>query len=192
MTWGEIEQLCASIESIMTAVGIIGAGLWGFVHFRRQREGQPHAAISHDTHVFRLPTGLAILKVAATIHNTGGVLLCLQHARTRVQQLAPVPEHIAAIAEKCGDSLPGNDCELPWPVLGKRQWNVEAGLGQIEPGESEVLQSDFVIEPGVEQVLLYTYVRNHTREDEIGWSDTRVICLKGEPRHHGKAGEPKS
>ena len=50
---------------------------------------------------------------------------------------------IEQLAKEVADPVPVDDCELPWPVLGAREWNVEKGLGEIEPGETEMLCSDF-------------------------------------------------
>ena len=179
MTLDEFETLAGIFQSAVTAIGIIVAGTWTFLHFKRQRHGYPHAAVHHSSHTFRLNDGRTLLRIEAKITNIGGVLVPLRYARTRVQHLFPLPDHIALLAAACDDPVPKGDCELPWTVLGAREWPTNEGVGEIEPTESEVLHSDFIIPAGVEQVLAYTYVSNHAKSDrEIGWSDTVVISLR--------------
>lgn len=189
MTLSEVETVVGILESFITAVGIVVAGVWTFLHFRRQRHGFPHASVHHSSHSFQLPDGRTLLRVEAKITNTGGVLVPLRYARTRIQHLFPLPEHIAEMAAACADPVPQGDCELPWTVLGAREWRLKAGEGEIEPSESEVLNSDFILPAGVQQVLAYTYVSNHVKSDrEVGWSDTVVISVgEGSQKHGGSA-----
>ena len=184
MTLDSFAKIAAAAESIVTACGIIAAGIWTYFHFQRKRERFPRATVSHSTSNFPLDDGRTILRVAANVTNSGDVLLCLGHARTRVQHLFPVPQEIERLVRDDLDPFSSGECELPWPMLGAREWNVEQGLGEVEPGEAEVLCSDFVIPSGIEQVLLYTYVSNQSKPaDEIGWSDSVVVSLKLELSH---------
>jgi hypothetical protein len=186
MTWETAETIAKTLESIVTAGGIVAAGVWTYLIFVKRRQRFPRATVSHQTYHYRLTDGRTLLRVAAKVVNSGEVLVPMRFVRTRVQQFFPLPDHIASLASRADDSVSAasaEDCELPWTVLGVREWRIDEGLGEIEPGESEVLHCDFVIHTGVGQVLVYTYVTNHAKHDrDIGWSDTVVVLLKeGEP-----------
>jgi hypothetical protein len=175
-----LKSIADVAESVVTTVGIIAAGLWTYVLFFKRRQRFPRATVSHQAHAFRLPDGGTLLRVAAKVANTGDVLVPLRSVTTRVQQLLPVPEHIASQWKTSPDPANG-DAEFPWPVLGKREWRIDATMGEIEPGECEILHSDFVIPASVGHVLVYTHVPNQTKGDvAIGWSDTVVVPLTGE------------
>jgi hypothetical protein len=177
MTVESFKNLAEAAESVITAGGIVVAGVWTYLIFVRRRQRFPRAALSHQTHSFRLPDGRRLLRVAATIANSGEVLVCLRTITTRVQHVLPLPDHIA-VQLKESPEPPSGESEFPWPVLGKRQWRIDETMGEIEPGEAEILQSDFVIPAGVEQVLVYTHVPNHAKSQSgIGWSDTVVVSL---------------
>lgn len=177
-----VQQLADILESLATVIAICVAGCWSYLLFVRRRQRFPRAAVSHQTFCFQLPDGRSLLRVAAKIVNTGEVLMQLRFARTRVQQLLPLPDHVAQLlAVTAIDPVPTKDCELPWTVLGAREWRIDAEIGEVEPGESEAFHCDFVIPAGVEQVLVYTHVKNHSKPDrDVGWSDTIVVSLKEE------------
>jgi len=179
MTLETVKTLAEIAASAATALGIVGAGFWSFVLFRRRRQQFPRVAISHQTHCLRLPDGRTVLRVFARIANTGEVLVSLRFARTRVQQLFPVPDHIFQLVSQGGDFVPQREKELPWTVLDAKKWQFDEHKAEVEPGEAEVLNSDFVIPTGVQQILLYTYVNNQAKRDsEIGWSDTVVVKIE--------------
>lgn len=173
LTWAEIA------ESLAAVVGIVAAGIWAWFHFRRKRERYPRTRISHTTATLPLDDGRVILRVFATVANSGDVLVALTHAFTRVQQFAPVPENIQLAARDCPDPVAADQCELDWPMIGQRDWNVGKGLGEIEPGECETLCSDFVLPREIEKVLVYSYVTNHAKASDIGWSDTTIVSVRG-------------
>jgi hypothetical protein len=171
-------------ESLFTVFGIIAAGIWAYYHFLIRRERYPRAAITHSIFCTPLGDGRSILRVRAKLSNVGAVVIKLTYARTFIEQFAPVPEavqtHLAA------QEWPNNDdCELPWPsVDGMREWNIPANSGEIEPGESEVFNSDFIVPAGVEQVLIYSFVTNALKaktKTDIGWNDNVVVSIRQEP-----------
>lgn len=173
-------------ESFFTVLGIIAAGWWAWHHYTIRRERYPRAAVSHSTHSTQLSDGRSILRVVAKLTNIGNVVVRLRYARTFVQKFVPVPSEIEQlVATDAPEHQMDADCELPWPLIGQmREWNIEARTGEVEPGESEVFCSDFVVPADVQKVLIYSFVSNSTKAigAEIGWSENIVVSLKTEQK----------
>ena len=187
MTFEAWNALAGTIQSFATVAAIVVGAVWTWRLFIKKRQHYPRAAVSHQTHAFSLPDGRTLLRVTAKVANIGEMLMCPRDIRTRVQHLLPVPDHIAAQMQLSTDP-PNDDAEFPWPVLGKRVWRIDEGMADIEPGEAEVLPSDFIIPPGVTHVLVYTHVPNPAKpEIGIGWSDTVIVSLQGDL--HGQRSE---
>ena len=69
--------------------------------------------------------------------------------------------------------VPGHE----WPLIGAQNWIFEKGQGEIEPQETDVLESDFIVDNKVLVVRVYTYVKNPKKERNIGWPCTSFYNL---------------
>ncbi|MDP2319680.1 MAG: hypothetical protein Q8O42_10120 [Acidobacteriota bacterium] len=164
MSLSDLHKLAQGIEAIVTALGILGAGVWAWFNYWQRRERYPRAGVSHSTNLLR-ESGYSILRVAAKVTNSGDVLVGVRAVRTWLQQLSPVPSTIATAVTSGADPVQGDACEFDWPLLGERVWTIAEGMSEIEPGESEVFWSDFAIPDHVKQVLVYTFVSNEAKMD---------------------------
>lgn len=179
MELNTFSDLTSIIESIATIVAIVVGGFWTYFLFIKHRQRFPRANVEHAFEQVRLSGGNTLLHVAAIISNDGNVLVSLESVRTRLQQILPVPDHILSEIEAGDDPVPQDKHEVPWPVLGApRERKFSIGEAEVEPGEREVLDSEFIIGDCVETVVVYTYVKNRSkREREIGWSKTTILKL---------------
>lgn len=184
MALDDLQKLGEFTESFFTVLGIIAAGWWAWHHYTIRRERYPRAMVSHSTHCTQLTDGRSVVRVAAKLTNIGSVVIKLRYARTFVQQFVPVPSEIETLlTAQSPEAAMGNDCELPWPLIGEmREWKIEAETGEVEPGESEVFWSDFVIPAEVRKILVYSFVSNSAKASgaEIGWSENIVVPIETE------------
>lgn len=89
--------------------------------------------------------------------------------------MIPCSEDVLKIVD--GDRTKEDEAEAPWPLLSEVELSGEKD--EIEPGESEEFHFDFVIDPEIETVIVYSYVKNQIKRDrEIGWNKTSVYDIK--------------
>lgn len=176
-----LKELLPLIESAVTVVAIVFAGAWTYILFVRRRQRFPRASVQQEINQIPLPNDQSLLQVAAKISNEGDVLVSLLSARTRIQKIIPLSEGIRKEIELGNDPVPEGEQEVPWPILGARDWAFCISEAEIEPNETEVLHSEFVLDKSVKAIVVYTYVKNRIkRRQEIGWSQTTLVHLDAE------------
>lgn len=166
------------IQGIVTVLAVVVGGVWAYILFVRRRQRYPRANITQDLLHLDLADGKRLLRVTVRIKNEGEVLLSLASGFCRVQQLLPSSDDLAnALA-----ALPNDRCvdsEVAWPQLAERRVEFRRGEREIEPGESDELCFDFIVDADVEVVSAYTYLKNvEKRRREIGWGATSVLDLR--------------
>ena len=78
------------------------------------------------------------------------------------------------------------ETEIHWPLLKSRDLYFEKRGCEIEPGEKQDIQFDFIISKNIQTVAVYTFVKNKKRRDrEIGWDSTTIyeILIKEDIYH---------
>jgi hypothetical protein len=113
------------------------------------------------------------VRVETTITNAGKVPITVRHALFRIQQVSPLADEVLASVEASADPVPEGEPEINWPGLGEREYEKDRVLVEVEPGESDVVTTDFVIESDVETVQVYSFLWNVTKTD-IGWGLTTI------------------
>ena len=158
-----------------TVLAIIVGGGWGYVLFVRKRQKYPRANTKHEITHLQIADGKLLLHVDVTISNVGDVLISLVSGIIRIQQiLSPSPELMDAIKER-GDPVKEGSREIEWPLIVERPSAWASGEFEIEPGESEQIPYDFIINADVQTVEVYSYYKNTEKpKREIGWNLTTI------------------
>jgi hypothetical protein len=173
--WKSVAEI---FQAGVTGAAIVVAGFWTYRLFVRKREAAQRAKISHEISSLVLAGSQRLVHVAATVENTGQTLIRLQDGFMRIQRVLPLSEAEHATLADGTDLVPEGECEVRWPLIKQRLYNWKKGEAEIEPGETEVLPADFIIDAAVEAVFIYTYVRNVATPDrEIGWCRTTLYTL---------------
>jgi hypothetical protein len=172
-----LKDVFSIIQSISVAAGIIGGGYWFF----KQRQKYPRANLSHEIFHKILPDGKILLQLQVKITNVGSVMISINKCIVRIQQILPMNDDILkAIKNKDeGTYTKGNDrldCEIRWPTLEEFEHQCDDGFCEIEPNECEQFCYDFIIDPDVETVSIYSYFINKAVKvkKELGWSLTTI------------------
>jgi hypothetical protein len=138
--------------------------------------------------------------VIVTVTNAGNVLLPLKSGEIFLQQIRPFHPGYQRFVDGASkqDLREGNvkdlfkpdRMEIAWHELGYRKSRWANKEVQIEPGETEELQYDFLLlDDTIETIKVISYFKNETRKDrEAGWTKTTVYDLKG---HHEPKKDPK-
>jgi len=174
-----LKDITEIVRSFATVAAILVGGVWSYMLFVRTRQRYPRAKIKHEITHRVLSDDKALLHIAVNINNSGDVLLSVVSAQTRIQQVLPTPPEILDSVNQGLDPVQKGKTEIEWPLIGttrKSHW--AKGKREIEPGESDELHYDFVLDSRIQTVEVYTYVKNATKRGrEIGWSLTTLYDL---------------
>lgn len=168
------------MQSLGVIIGIIVGGYWTYRGFVQNRQKYPRANLSHKIFFIELPNNKKYLQVKVIITNIGNVLICLECGFTRITQILPFEEDINEF-----DSI---ECEIEWPMIDKKSISSGNKKCEIEPGESDELNFDFIIDSDINLINIYSYFSNIKkksifskmikRERDIGWQITTIYNLK--------------
>jgi hypothetical protein len=115
------------------------------------------------------------------VTNTGQTLIELRTCLTRLQQIRPLDPSLAERVAGGEDPVAPGEREVQWPELARREASWKPKEAEIEPGEEETLDCDFVVSGSVEVVEVYSYIQNYAKAGRpIGWSRTSIVPLDGE------------
>jgi hypothetical protein len=175
-----VKDAADTVKSIAEIAGLIVGGCWTWLLFVKNRQDYPRAKVTHTITRFALPNGSRLLRVQCTVTNIGPVLLRLNSTFTWVQQILPLPEDFQTALDGKKDPLAALDpseSEYGWPVVGERKCEWKASPREVEPGEDDNTQFDFVVGGEAQLVEIYSYFRNEKKKREIGWNGTTIYDL---------------
>ena len=110
--------------------------------------------------------------------NSSRILLAPKYAELRLRQVVPVPKELTARLDPGIDPVEAGRTELTWPMIAGREWNWDKGGFEVEPGEADALEADFVISSNVATIQLYAFLRNPKKEGkELGWTTTALYSF---------------
>jgi hypothetical protein len=164
-------------QAMVTMAAVIVGGFWTYHLFVKERHQYPHAKIEQKVSHVALSKKTNLLRVGVDITNTGTSRIVIAKGIARIQQILPLsecPDTGACATEEIKVALANVERKadgLTWPLLAARNASFTDPL-DIEPGEKDSFEFEFVIPSNVEVVRIYTYFRNDkksTATDEIGW-----------------------
>ena len=172
------QSIANLVESVLTSIAIVVAGVWGYFLFWRHRRMSLRADLELELTHAPFRDGRRLLHVALGIVNKGVVLLQVRYAEIRVRQVRPIPANLVPDSGSDVDPIPAGATELPWPQIVGREWTSEQACVELEPDESDFLHADFVIRDDVSVIQLYAFVQNPRKaERSIGWTKTMLYAF---------------
>ena len=175
-----IKEVSETFQPPITILAITLGGVWTYLLFVRKRQKYPRANIAHAMTVIDIGANKLLLHLTATISNTGDVLLTLVSAETRIQKVVPVMHDILESIGRGEDPVPAEESEVNWPLIAQRKSNWKKGEFEMEPGEIDRLEYDFILEAEVKTIEAYSYFTNAVKRKhkrEIGWAVTTVYNI---------------
>jgi hypothetical protein len=164
---GKNKDAFEALKAPTTIGAILMAGFWTYLLFVRKRERYPRAKFEHKISSWKLPNGEVLLRVTVHIENAGGVLLRLKDGFTWLQQITPLTPEISDQLQAGTGILNEGETETRWPTIGNLDHTSKV---EIEPGESDDVNLEFLVPPDVERVLIYTHFDNLAKR---GWWNRR-------------------
>jgi hypothetical protein len=164
-------------------------GLWAYILFIKRRQRFPQAMITHTILHRNIQPSVeldegsrvenkVLLRVAVTIANKGNILLKLKQGVTWVQKVLPLPKSVIEDIEYGVNPIKENETEIGWTLVDYRPHTWRRNRLQIEPGESETIYCDVIIDSTIQTVLLYSHFKNRKKRHQLGWSLSTIYDLK--------------
>jgi len=170
-------KTAVEIGKLISPIAVITAAIWGYVKYFRQRLKYPHADIDLSIDDVLVNSNKRLVHVGIIIKNCGNTLISPEYAELRLRQVIPVPCDIEDIIKNDTDPVPDGKAEITWPMIIGREWNLRGEL-EIEPGESDTLHSDFIIDNEISTIQLYSFVKNPVKKKpDLGWTKTILFSL---------------
>ncbi len=162
-----VKDIAGIIQSVLICLSIITAGIWFFL----QRDPLPKANITHEITHRQITPELTWLHVSVSITNVGKRLLQLESGFTRLQKILPLDPAIADTIKAGKSPVSPVDCVVPWRTSHSFDLNLTVA---IEPGETDILNYEFIIPAYIRTVKIYSYFE---RRKDLGWSRTTIYDL---------------
>ena len=174
-------------QSIFTIFAIFCGGFWTYMLFNPERDINPHLEIQQNVSSdLAIKDHVNLLQVSIELSNKGNTRLLLDKGYVNVEQVKPLTDCIdkkRCASEQIKDALntayPKGE-GFSWPLLAKRM--IETKL-DIEPGETDYIDVEFVIPSEVKAIRVYTFLRNNKKSDETSkefgwWSKSEIYIFK--------------
>lgn len=174
----QLEQIADIIQSVATVAALALGGAWSYWLFVKRRQRHPHADMKHEITHRHIGLGKVLLHVDVKVSNIGAVLMPLVYLETRIQQVLPLPRGVAEAIEEGRDPVSAWATEVEWPLIQSHQQQFPAAECEIEPGERQGFQHDFIFDADVKTVEVYSYVMNERERDgTLVWDLTTLYDL---------------
>lgn len=181
LTLSSWKDLIKVLESIFTIVAIVVGGLWGYWLFVKNRQRYPRASLTHKVIHKEIEDGKNLLHVDIVIYNIGEVLLQIKDVNTIVSQVLPLCKKISNLIENGKDPVKEGASDIEWPEIGSRAIKYREDPCEVEPGETQSLQCDFLLDASILSVEIYSYVENLVKRGrELVWDHTSIYDLSSE------------
>jgi len=167
------------LKDIFTVVAILVGGIWSYLLFVRKRQKFPRANISHKITHKPIDDNKVLLHLDVGISNAGDVLISIISGIVRLHQIVPAPDELLSTIRSGNDPISEEKNEYDWPLIAEREPKWEKRNFEIEPGETDHANFDFIIDNDIETIEIYTYLKNKKKRfREIGWNLTTIYDLR--------------
>ena len=178
MCWTQIEQIVSIARDLATVGALIVGGLWGYWLFVQKRQKYPRACVEHQITHRHVGHDKVLLHVEVAVCNIGDVLIELVESATIVSRVLPLPTEVREKIVAKQDPVEEPKTAIEWPILDSRENRWAKDDCEIEPGETQGIQSDFVLDDDVGLVHVYSYVINEKkRPQRLSWDVTTLYDI---------------
>ena len=175
--YAEWKVIASIVQSLTTSLALIVGGIWAYFRFESNRFGYPKLVISISPQRTELPGKMQLISVSVTVENVGETRYWSNRAELRLRQIAPLLPSIAARLKEPYDPVDTETKLITWPTVFLRKWEWGQATFEVEPGETETLYSDFVVDETITVFQLYFFLENSPK-GEIGWRCIKVCDVK--------------
>ena len=169
---GTVKDVCSIIQSIVAVFAILFAGYW----FLLRGEAMPRANIRHEVTYRQISDKWTWINIGVTIENKGNIPLVLKLGDIRIQKILPLDPLISKALKENRSPISQDEFKVLWPLLDhyKAKLNVD-----IEPGESDRSNYEFIIPSYIRTVKIYTAFTN-PEKSQLVWSESTIYDIKNQ------------
>jgi len=184
----DLKNLLDVLDIPIKWVALVVAAVWTYNLFVKKRSKFPKATLQLSARSWALSEASRLARVTVVAQNKGDILLNLQSCRVWIPQVRPLAPQLAELLEQTGTVASDGKREADWPLVAEKEVTWPQGSCEIEPGESQQLDFDFVLTSPLETVIVYAYAKNESKRDrEIGW-DAQTVLDVGDREPGGEHG----
>lgn len=178
MCLSQLERIANITQALATVAALALGGVWSYWLFVKRRQRYAHASIEHLVAHRHIGEGKVLLHVDTRVANIGQVLMSLVSMETRIQQVLPLPTDVAESIRQGDDPVPEGETEVEWPLIQSHRQEFKKGECEIEPGETQDINHDFILDADLQTVEIYSYVMNEEQRDRtLAWDLTTLYDL---------------
>jgi hypothetical protein len=186
-------------QTNFTIAAIVCGAWWTYILFI---EGQVIAPlVKMDVSHLAITDHENLLRVGIKLTNTGNTRVILKNGYIYIQQVKPLPKCgpiepciFKEINDQIKDALKTKEQKedrFSWHVIRRRNFNPQTPI-YIEPGETDYTDFEFVIDSEVKAIRVYSYFKNESNEDGLGWAKRVCSYFKNEFNEESENGWGKS
>ncbi len=178
MTIANFSELAQGISALATTLAIIVGAVWTYFMFVRKRIGMPKLTIQLETEVLKLNNDERLVSIMVQLKNTSLVLFGSERAELRVLRVRSANQSEYPFLSQKKNAALELIAAIEWPQIHKKEWLWQTGQFEIEPGEQDVLYTDFVVGSQLELIKLDIFVANpNKKKNDLGWVATKFVNL---------------
>jgi len=181
------KDIFSIIRSSTTIIALVIAGIWTYTLFIKGRKKYPRASITSESWSKTIQNKARLISLNMSIHNSGEVLINIEYTQTIIYKIHPIDDNLMRKISINNKDL--DKTYFDWEILNEKETSWEKDNLEIEPGEKETIQYDFLLPLEVDVILVYYYVRNKKkREKGLGWSFSKIIEFSDNEKELNKNG----
>ncbi len=172
-----VKDVLGVTQSFVTVIAVIVGGAWTYKNFDKERHAYARLNLGHQVHHVFLTKNRVLLHVGLELNNTGLTRVTSKKITVWIQQILPILscksgyQCLDKILDDASNSLDAKDDIFEWPILTKRTRDYD--IIELEPGEKETVDFEFIVPDQARVLKIYTYTRNEDKfsdSDEFGWT----------------------
>jgi len=183
----ELCEAIAYVREVATILAIVFGGIWTWMVFVRTRQRFPKVNLELSAAHWMISDSEVLLRIKVEVRNDGAVRLPIGQARMWVQQIEPLDSStlngVRALPELVSDAEETR-AEGEWPFIAARELQYRSAQKEVEPGETDEINFDFIVDSGIDTALLYVYIRNLKKRRsisagrrEMGWEKSLIYSI---------------
>ena len=174
----QMEQIVSIVRDAATVIALMVGAAWTYLLFVQNRQKYPRASIEHQITQRRIGRDTVLLHVDVEVSNIGNVLIELVESASILCQVLPLSTEVSQKVVAMQDPVEEPKTEIDWPILAWREDRWATGECEIEPGESQSIQRDFILHGDIRTVEVYSYLMNERkRERKLSWDLSTVYDI---------------